>query len=243
VLIEKPLCYSAGELQKFEDFAAHRDKPLYVCHNYRYKKNILALLAHLRKYNPGKLHHAAVHFRSPAVSNDSAAWLRNERVARTLLMDYALHFVDIACMFGASPWKIDSIRHALNSHNQTSVIEGHFSGDYSISMLLRQGFGPRRARVIFEFENYSTAVSFFPDTFAAYMADDNSWLYKREARANFRATITKVADKMLGRDSDASHAIVFAGAAANADYVEPLRLDRLKNFYELLFDIAQRVYE
>jgi nucleoside-diphosphate-sugar epimerase len=243
VLVEKPLCYSAQELDAFNDFAASRDKPLYVCHNYRYKKNVLAMTSHLRQFNPGRLRHATVHFRSPPVSNDGAAWLRNERAAGTLLMDYALHFVDIACMFGESAWQIDNIRHEINSQSQTSLIEGHLSGAYSVSLLLRQGFGPRRARVVFDFENYSTALSFFPDTFAAYMADDNSWLYKREARANFRATVRKVADKLLSRDSDPSHAIVFAGAADNAEYVAPLKLERLRNFYQLLFGIAQRVYE
>ncbi|MGB7157532.1 MAG: NAD-dependent epimerase/dehydratase family protein [Tepidisphaeraceae bacterium] len=243
VLIEKPLCYTREELARWTTFAAARRQPVFVCHNYRMKLNVIRMIRHLRQYNPGRLRHASVHFRSPPVSFDGAAWLRKERAARTLLMDYALHFVDLACMFGDA-WRVDHVRHELNSLGQTELIEGHVTADYSVNFLLRQGFGPRRARVVYEFQNYSVALGFFPDTFVPYMADDNPWLYKREARASRRATFQKVADKMLSRDSDPSHGIMLAGAITQggARYVEQLRVDRLRPFYDMLFEVGDRVY-
>jgi predicted dehydrogenase/nucleoside-diphosphate-sugar epimerase len=243
VLVEKPLAYQPEDLAAWLRFAAARDAPVFVCHNYRYKENVLRMMAHLRAYNPGRLRHVTLSFRSPPVANDSATWLRNERRARTLLMDYALHFVDIACMFGAEPWRVDTARHELNQNGETSVIEAHLSGTYSVNLLLRQGFGPRATRVTFEFENHTTNLGFFPDTFTAKMADDNPWQYKEEARSSRKATVRKVLDKLTSRDADQSHARVIAGAAqADGTGIADLRVERLAPFYEVLFDLAERVY-
>lgn len=66
-----------------------------VCHNTRYKVNVLQMLDHLRQYNPGKLHHVCAIFQSGPVNKDTAAWLRDERRARSLLVDYGMHRVDL----------------------------------------------------------------------------------------------------------------------------------------------------
>jgi nucleoside-diphosphate-sugar epimerase len=244
VLVEKPLCYNESELKRWQAFAAARRGPVLVCHNYRYKDNVIAMLRLLERRNPGRLLHAHVDFSSPPVNNDSAAWLRNERKARTLLLDYALHFVDLACMFCVPPsrWRLDHIRHELNSLGQTAVIQGGARAEYSVSFLLRQGFAPRRARLMFTFQNYSVSLGFFPETMVPHMAHDNPWLYKQEAAALSRATRRKVLDKLTGRDSDASHARVFAAAASSAAAAATLTVERLSGFYELLFTITRAVY-
>jgi nucleoside-diphosphate-sugar epimerase len=249
VLVEKPLAYTRDEVQQWADFAAARTAPVLVCHNYRFKENVQRMLALLAKHNPGKLRHVSVHFESPPVGSDSVAWLRNERKARTLLMDYAIHFLDLACMFGRGAWRADGVRYELNGAGETSLIEGRVLADnYSVAFLLRQGFGPRRARLLFNFQNYSTSLGFFPDTFVGYVANDNPWLYKQEKRDSMRATLRKVADKVLNRDADISHAAAFAAATADrppddpSDFANAIRIDRVKPFYDLLFDLGDVVY-
>ena len=248
VLVEKPLAYSRDEVRQWVDFAAARPHPVLVCHNYRFKSNVARMLALLSQFNPGKLRHVSVHFESPPVGNDSVAWLRNERKARTLLMDYAIHFLDLACMFGQGAWRTDGVRYELNGAGETGLIEGRVVADnYSVAFLLRQGFGPRRARLLFNFQNYSTSLGFFPDTFVGYVSNDNPWLYKQESRESRRATLRKIFDRVLNRDSDQSHAAAFAAASDPTDnplgFSRAITIERLKPFYDLLFDIGRIVYE
>jgi nucleoside-diphosphate-sugar epimerase len=242
VLIEKPLCYTPAELERFKTFAANRSTPVYVCHNYRYKSNVAQMIEFLTRYNPGQLRHASVDFQSPPVAADSAAWMRNERRARTFLLDYSLHFMDLATMFSTDPWSMQGVRHTLNPSGETNLIEGRLTGPYSVSFLLRQGFAPRRARVIFDFQNYSIILRFFPDTFVPYLSDDNASLYKLEAKASRRATLTKIADKIRNRDSDLSHASVIAAAATGGQNLDNITIPNLTSFYSVLFEIEQAVY-
>jgi len=243
VLVEKPLCYTSGELARWEEFGLQRTRTLAVCHNYRFKKNVLEMIRFLQQYNAGRLRHVSIDFQSPSVSADSAAWLRDERRARTLLMDYSLHFLDLACMFCTKPWAVQGIRHELNSSGQTSLIEGRLESDYSVAFCLRQGLAPRRARIWFAFQNYSVSLGFFPETFVPHMSNDNPWLHKREAKASRRATIRKVFDKLLNRDSDHSHALAYSAVMACEDgNACSLSLPGLRSFYTAMFEISRQVY-
>ncbi|MEI8194629.1 MAG: NAD-dependent epimerase/dehydratase family protein [Phycisphaerae bacterium] len=243
VLVEKPVGYSATELDAWLSFAQGRSAPVYVCHNYRFKDNVRRLAAFMHHTNPGQLKHVHVHFQSPAVSNDGAPWLRAERRARTLLMDYALHFMDLACMFGRGPWQINTVRHELDAQGNTGLIEGNIAANYSVSFLLRQGFAARRARLLFTFQNYCISLGFFPDTFAVYMSDDNPWHYKAEKKESMRGTLGKIRDKLTGKDHDLSHAVVLASALgedpASGRFIE---LSNLESFYRMLFAVADAVY-
>jgi nucleoside-diphosphate-sugar epimerase len=245
VLVEKPLGYNEAELARWQAFAGGRAGPVMVCHNYRYKDNVAAMLRLLSNVNPGRLLHAHVDFSSPPASHDSVPWLRNERRARTLLLDYALHFLDLACMFSVpgQPWELADVRHELNPLGQTAVIQGTARSQYSASFLLRQGFAPRRCRILFTFQNYSASLGFFPDTFVPHVSNDNAWLYKQESKASGRATRRKILDKLTGRDADPSHARVLAAATAgDAALAAPLAVGRLTPFYNLLFAIDRAVY-
>jgi predicted dehydrogenase/nucleoside-diphosphate-sugar epimerase len=250
ILIEKPLCYRTDELDRWKAFAAGRSDGVYVCHNYRLKQNVQRMLQHLAKYNPGQLDHVTVEFQSPPVAANTAAWARDERRARTLLMDYAIHFVDIGCLFaGETPWSIADVRHSLNGSGETATITGRLIGNYTLDFHLRQSAGPRRARVRFQFQNYVASLGFFPDTFVAHRADDNPWLHKAESKDSRRQTLRKIADKLTGRDSDLSHArcigmAIAAGRDATARKVmEPLTIGSLETFYRALLEVAKRVYE
>jgi predicted dehydrogenase len=244
ILVEKPLCYSERELDEWVALDRERDDRgrVFVLHNYRYKANVSAMLEHLERYNPGRLHHVEVAFQSPSVNKD-VPWRRAERRARTLLMDYALHFVDLACMFNAGRWDVEHCRHETNRLDQTSLIEAALqSSTYGVNIVLRQGFMPRRCRLFYTFENYGVSLSFFPDTFVPHQTFDSWTLHKWEGRRNFRATIAKVVDKLAKRDRDESHALALAGAAGIPELATSMSLPRLEQFYRAVFRLADRVY-
>jgi hypothetical protein len=243
LLIEKPLCLNQSELQQWEEFARARSGPVYVCHNYRFKSNVAAMMSHLARWNPGKLLRADVVFHSPSVGKDGRAWARDERRAQTLLLDYSIHFLDLACMFSSEQWKLESSRFELDQVGNTSLIEGRLNSPvYPVNFMLRQGFMPRRARVLLTFQNYSASLGFFPDTFVPHMADDSAPLYAAEKRASFRATIGKIIDKLANRDSDHSHDATFVAALADKDLGRSITVPNLIAFYRAVFELAGAVY-
>jgi len=244
VLVEKPLCYQEDELRAWQQFAQRRGGNVLVCHNYRFKANVARMMDHLARCNPGKLCHVFVHFQSPPVRNDWAAWRTRERRARTLLMDYSLHFLDVACMFTQQAWRIVDVSHEINVAGETALIRGEIASDaYRVSFLLRQGFMPRVARLRFCFQNYAASLGFFPDTFVAHMGHDSPVLHFQEGVASARATLTKVVEKVTGRDRDASHALVYdAAMGGHPAAAGCLRVDAVAAFYRLAFRLGEAVY-
>jgi len=246
VLVEKPLAYSAAEFEAWRRFASGRSAPVIVCHNYRFKRNVSHMLALMRRFNPGQLQHVHIHFESPPVSNDPAVWMHDERVSRTLLMDYSINLLDVACMFGRGEWAVDEPRYSLNALGQTNLIEGRMTADnYSVSFLLRQGFSPRRARILFDFQNYSVNLGFFPDTCVAHMSNDNPVMYLKEAQGSATSTLQKVLGKITAHESDRSHAVVISsalGATGVPSILSCVAVENLGTFYRGMFRLSEFVY-
>jgi hypothetical protein len=243
VLIEKPLALNASDLAAWLQLSNHRQAPILVCHNYRYKSNVLLMLSALEQRNSGRLLNVHLHFESPSVT-DASGWRKNERVAQTLLMDFGLHFLDLACMFNSGTWKLRNANYRLNSDGQTKLITGEaMSDEYSVSFLMRQGFGPRRCTLHYTFANYSIELGFFPDTCVLHASDYNFGLNLLQGASALRATLSKVKDKLTNQDSDLSHAGVYHGLL-NGDpcVTRSLRVESLANFYRLAFQIADTVY-
>lgn len=242
VMVEKPIAYNNEELSRWIEFAACRSDPVYVCHDHRYKKNILEMMTFMKKNNPGKLHNVSVVFQTTPVNRETIPWIRNERKARTLLMDYGVHFIDLACMFGYGEPRLIDCRYQLNGQGETCLIEANAAFDnYTINMLLRQGINQRRTRLIYTFENYSITIGFAPDIFVPHMADENFGLSLIEAKASLGATLGKVTDRLLSRESETSHAHALQ-AALTASKDQPLEVNRLVPTYKLLFQISRSVY-
>ena len=242
ILVEKPLGYNVEELNRWLDFARSRKDPVYVCHDRRYKQNVLDMMNFMRRYNPGKLNHVSVVFQSAPVNKDSAVWLRDERRARTLLLDYGVHQIDLSCIFGQGKPSLKNCRYELNAQGETCLIEGSAAFDNcTINFLFRQGINQRRTRLIYTFQNYSITLGFAPDIFVPHMADENFGLSWLEANASIRATVSKIRDKITGRESETSHAHVLQAALSeNTDH--PLLIERLIPVYDLLFQISRSVY-
>ena len=101
---------------------------------------------------------------------------------------------------------------------------------------------PRRARLTFTFQNYVVSLGFFPDTCALQMSNDNPAVHRQEARASMRATLRKIADRLLGRDSDTSHAAVYSALAEGSEAASGLRVEAMRGFYDALFQVSNAVY-
>lgn len=241
ILVEKPLAYSEEEFERWLVFAKARHGQVYVCHDRRFKRNVLAMLDFLRRYNAGSLLHVSAIYQAPPVSQDSAHWLRDERGARTLLLDYGLHPVDLACMFGRGQPSLKACRYALNARGETCLIEVQATFDnHSVHLLLRQGLGPRRTRIEYTFQNYALTLGFQPDVFVPRMADENFGLAWLEGRAELSSTLSKLRDRLTGKESETSHAYALQTALSGES--SALNVTRLAPVYALLFQIGREVY-
>jgi nucleoside-diphosphate-sugar epimerase len=242
ILVEKPLAYNMEELEAWKSFAATRKHKIVTCHNYRYKQNVLEMTKHLATYNPGEIKHVDLWFQSPPVSNESAAWLKDERASRTLLYDYSIHFLDVATMFCNGPWSLDSVRSELNARDETALIQGQATCEkYSLSFLIRQGAMPRRSRIRFVFQNYDVTLGFFPETFSYSMSNESPYLERQNAGKLGAAIRRKIIEKLRHKDSDHSHAEIIS-EAIDASRDSQISVENLYEFYKLLFTIGDRVY-
>lgn len=242
IIVEKPLAYDPSDLDRWLKFSAGRQAPVMVCHNYRFKANVNQMWELVEAYNPGPIQHVDVWFQSPPVANEGAVWLKDERKARTLLYDYGIHFLDVACMLSKDAWKIDCVRAEQNSRQETSLIQGQVSCDtYSVSFLMRQGSIPRRASLRYVFQNYDVTLDFFPETFSTSMGSRSPSLMRRDARTLSSSIRKKAFEKIMHRDSDTSHATIYRHAL-ESDASSPVSVQGLESFYRLLYAIGDRVY-
>ncbi len=241
VLIEKPLAYNEEQLNAWLAFSTTYPSSLSVCHNYRFKSNVLQMWDFLKRYNSGPIKHVDVWFQSPPVANESTPWLRDEHRSRTLLYDYSIHFLDLACQLNPGEWKLNLARAEKNYRGETALIQGQAtSSSYSVSFLLRQGSIPRRAKIRFVFQNYDATLDFFPETFSASMSPASPNILRRNASDLAKITRQKVYEKLTGKDSDRSHDLAILSSLSHSE--QPLLIDRLSNFYRLLFCLGDCVY-
>jgi nucleoside-diphosphate-sugar epimerase len=242
IIVEKPLAYGLESLNRWMQFAERRSASIVVCHNYRFKKNVELMWECIRNYNPGPIRSVDIWFQSPPVANESAPWLKHERLARTLLFDYGIHFLDVACMLSTDKWTIDSVRYDLNRKGETSLIQGQIScPSYSVSLLLRQGAFPRRSQIRYVFQNYDITLDFFPETFSSSMSPRSPYLLRQNASRLRKEIFNKVLERFLKQDYDTSHAQVYRQALSNSD-MKLIEIRQLENFYRMLYELGDRVY-
>jgi predicted dehydrogenase len=242
ILVEKPLGYTREDFARWLVVDAARLEGVYCCHSSRYRRNVLDMLVHLRRYNSGRLIHAQVEFQSPPVAWDPALWLRAERRSATLLLDYGIHLLDIASMFAQGEPELRHCSYQLNGNRETELIKGSAAfKNYTVGFVLRQGLFPRKGSVRFTFQNYSVHLGFSPDVFVPVMTDDNFGRSLKEARRQITETGRKALAALTGRDIDRAHDHVIAGLSAQ-DEATGLRVIQLKPVYDLLFAIKDCVY-
>lgn len=243
ILWEKPYAISAPDYAAL--CLATAERRGYVVHNYRYKWNVRKLFEALNKWNPGELRHTRLHFDSPSVEVEQAAWLKNERVARTLVMDYALHFVDLMLIFSKGPGEWRSVSVAGDARGATAEVTafGHFENQ-SCSIFLRQGARQRRCEIEYIFQNYSFRLRFFPESAVLFMGGSGFASDIAAAWHETGAFGRKVLEKTKFTAMETSHRDIlaaFLGQRPLSD-IEQLRLDRLGPCYESILKLADIIY-
>lgn len=244
ILLEKPLALTPGEAEAILDPLAESE--VFVIHNYRFKANVQSMLKFLSEYNTGELIQTRLHFDSPSVDFDKAAWLRQERFARTLLADYSVHFVDLAWMLAAGPMQMRDVQVRRNLKGQTESIEAALRFENCSSYLfLRQGVRQRRCQIEFVFQNCSLRLRFFPESFSVVMGQHSFMDDVRACGSEVRAVFGKIGEKLNWTPAEPSHEQVLTAfiQRPSADGIlQQLNSKSLADFYERLYALGERVY-
>jgi nucleoside-diphosphate-sugar epimerase len=240
-LLEKPLALNRNEWSKWKT-VEERGMAVGVCHNYRFKDNVRQMREFIEAHPTGELLSVNLLFQSPPVRSDASPWIREERVSKSLLMDYSIHFLDLACLFQAGSWRVDALDWLLDQNGDTEVIRGRCSNErYPLTFHLQQGFCTRACRIEYVFRNYTAVLSFFPDTFYVRMSPDGAGIATIAAINAWKGTLRKIFEKLSKRTADGSHAYCYADLLANGGSAE-IAMSQLENYYELLFELSERVY-
>ena len=240
-LVEKPLALDREEWAKWKA-VSENGMAVGVCHNYRFKNNVRQMRKFIELHPTGELLSVNLLFQSPPVRGDASPWIREERKSKSLLMDYGIHFLDLACLFQSGPWKVDTLDWVLDQNGDTELIRGRCSNEgYPLNFHLQQGFCTRSCRIEYVFRNYTTALSFFPDTFHARMSPDGAGTATIAAAVAWKGTLSKISEKLSKRAADGSHAYCYANLIASGNEAE-IGMSQLENYYNLLFELSERIY-
>jgi hypothetical protein len=86
-------------------------------------------------------------------------------------------------------------------------------------------------------------LTFYPDSFTAYMANDNPWHHIEEARGEGSSMGKKIWDRLRKTDRDPSHAHVIGGTLAGGTKTPTsLTPEALSHFYRAMFALGEKVY-
>jgi nucleoside-diphosphate-sugar epimerase len=242
ILFEKPFASNAIESRNIE--RGLNGSKAYVLHNYRYKPNVQAMLRFLEQHGSGRLDFVRLHFDSPPVAGEAAKWMRDERRNRTLLIDYAIHFLDLAFLFSHGPMLIGQLDFTRNSRGETERIFASVAFEnYPCELLIRQGCGEQKCRLEFVFQNYSCHLAFFPEVFYVTMGRQTVVDDCRIASLQAAATVKKIAEKLGMIRPEPSHQRVLAGfLGGDPSAISSVALENLRPFYEHLFQLENAIY-
>lgn len=240
-LVEKPLALNRCEWDSWKALS-EAGLSVGVCHNYRFKSNVREFRKFISEHPTGALLGVNLLFQSPPVRADGSPWIKQERLSRSLLMDYSIHFLDLACMFEDGAWEINNLDWNLDSNGDTEIIRGRCTNrSYPLTLHLQQGFCTRTCRIEYVFRNYTAVLFFFPDSFHVQMAPDGGGVKSIAAYSAWKGTFGKILEKLSKRKADGSHAYCYADLLAKGDRSE-IAMSQLENYYNLLFDLSNRVY-
>jgi len=247
ILLEKPVSPYAGGWTAWKEYAEKGPARVLVCHNYRYKRNVLALFEALRRVNPGVLRRCVVRMNSGVTGDDQPKWRRDERGSRILLYDFGIHYLDLACLWGTGFDGIEQLETSRDSRGRTAEISGRIRfSNYPVDFQLTQSHGPTRFQVDFEFANYIARLTFHPDTLTLLSGPDLIVNRAKECWHEFATVARYAIGKLSGRDADQSHARVYEEAfrsMTDPGYASPIALQSLAPIYRILGEIATKVYD
>lgn len=243
VLLEKPFAVDGAMLAEMK--TRLQGRTVSVLHNYRFKPSLMQMREHLRRHPAGALRAVTLHFETPSPANEQSSWMKQEWKHRTVLTDYAMHYLDICWMLCPGRMEVERCRVFRNDRGELETLSAALSFDgVPCDMLIRSGGHQRHCIITHHFQNYSTELRFFPDVFVAMTGGRSLVDDARLAWRGFTSTVGKVMEKLGLHASDRSHDMLLAGFLCCGDPapLAEVSLEELTPFYERLTMLADRVY-
>ena len=162
-----------------------------------------------------------------------------------MLLDYSIHFLDLAWMFGKGDMHIASTRVCRDIHGDTESISAKVDfTNYDCSIFLRQGRSRRRCVIEYVFQNYNAVLKFFPDTLSMFPGTESFLDDFAMAWGEGKATAAKVIAKIRAKQSDDSHLRVIDGFLRRdrSEKMLELRFERIRETYRRLESLSDSVY-
>ncbi|HVS84909.1 MAG TPA: Gfo/Idh/MocA family oxidoreductase [Gaiellaceae bacterium] len=179
VLLEKPAATSGVEFTHLLASAERNGLPVTVFHNYRLRPASRRLWEFLTAHDPGGLVRAGIGFSSPGLHTQASSWMREEKRNRILLMDLAIHFLDLAFLVGGELATVSEVDVADGPDGGTLAVDGsgRLADGARLDFSLDLAGTAQRAQITLEFERATCVLDFFPDGFRilpprAHPADD-----------------------------------------------------------------------
>ncbi len=168
VLLEKPAVLTRDEYAALTELASASGRPVTVFHNYRLRPGARALWRFLAEHDVGRLVRAQVIFDSPPLEVERARWMRDEKRHRTLLMELAVHPLDLACVVAGEVTDVCEL--SLSDDRRTGATlavcaTAHTTSGARLDLELGLTGAAQRAQVTFAFERATCVLDFFPDGF------------------------------------------------------------------------------
>jgi 2-alkyl-3-oxoalkanoate reductase len=168
ILLEKPAALTHEGFEQLRDLESQLSpRVITVIHNYRLRPAALRLWRFLG-HDVGALLRINTTFHAPRIELERARWMHDEKRTRSLVMETAIHFLDLACLLGGPITKIEhsSVVDRVDGRSTVSFTgfatmarcaELYFDLDLS-------GTAPR-AQLQLHFERAVCQLDFYPDAF------------------------------------------------------------------------------
>ncbi|MEQ8369799.1 MAG: NAD-dependent epimerase/dehydratase family protein, partial [Alphaproteobacteria bacterium] len=175
-IMEKPVAATAATLTDLTRVAG--DHRISLIHNYRLRPNVLRLWRFLNDHDTGPLVSARVLFHSGRVAGEPARWSRDEKRRRTLLMELAIHFLDIALVCAGPITRTHGAR-VVNRQggHMPAVVHtaglAETAGGATLSYDLDLSATAQESAIVLEFSHTAVRLDFFPEGFRVLPARAN----------------------------------------------------------------------
>ncbi|MGE0256452.1 MAG: Gfo/Idh/MocA family oxidoreductase [Alphaproteobacteria bacterium] len=248
VLLEKPAALRARD---FAAIAAAADKqPVTVFHNYRLRPNALALWRFIETHDVGAPVAARVSFHSGRILGEAARWSHAEKANRVLLLELAVHFLDIA-LHVTGPIEDVLACHVVDGGDRAAIVAAGGTAatrsgarlDFDLSL----AGTARRSEIVIEFERAAVSLDFFPEGFRVLPA-------RRDPVDDTLAALSRfagfVGQRLRPRSGGVPkralpHAAIYREHLARrrgAEAGSPFALDAVADTMASLYRLADRLY-
>lgn len=249
LLCEKPLALTSRDAQRICDLATANGGLVTCIHNYRFKPNSLRALEVLRSGALGDVVSVSARFRSGPLFSDHSPWRWQERDNRTLLFDWALHFVDLALLFLGPLTSLRFVDADIDGVGLQRVMFGtlHETGARGLfDLMLDAASASTEIEVLGESAGLS--LQFFPPGFRMLPRRDTPVHRSLAEGQRTLSYLSQLARQKLGRvvcpEPAASHAALFERflAASRKQQPNPVPLSEVKSLIGLLDEVAKAAY-